>query len=286
MNGEKMPAISVIMGVYNQFNKQQLLDSINSILNQTFSDFEFIIYNDGSDEVVAGYLEEISKTDTRIVFFGKAENHGLAYSLNSCIEKAKGKYIARMDADDISLPNRLEIQKDFLDKNTEYAWCGCNTDLFDENGVWGQRFMPKEPSKEDYLKYSPYVHPTVMYRSEIFDEHLGYLESKDVLRCEDYEIFMRFRYKGLRGANIQEILFQYREDRESYKKRTWKHRINEAKCRYRNYKKLGILFPVGIFCVIRPIVGGLIPRELIRFLKREESRFAQKQDRKRKEIIQ
>ena len=143
MGAEFEKQVSVIMGVYNQWNREALQKAVKSILNQTLTDFEFIIYDDGSDPEVAGYIRELEKLDERIVLIGKEENHGLAFSLNMCIGAAKGKYIARMDADDIALPERLQVQYDFMEQHKEYAWCGCNTRLFDENGVWGERKMPE-----------------------------------------------------------------------------------------------------------------------------------------------
>ena len=259
------------MGVYNQLDEQILSDAVNSILCQTLPDFEFIIYDDGSCAEAAGLLKRIAATDDRIVLIGHEENKGLAFSLNACIAKAQGKYIARMDADDISYPERFARQVEFLVKNKEYAWCGTGAELFDSSGIWGKRIMPKAPEATDYLKYSPYIHPTVMYRAEIFNTNEGYLTSVDTLRCEDYEIFMRLRESGLRGANLDEALFAYREDESSYAKRTFRHRWNEAKCRYRNFKALNLLWPKGWLFVLRPIVASLIPRKLIAFIKRKES---------------
>ena len=91
-----MPEISVIMGVYNELNKDILMEAVNSILHQTFEDFEFIIYDDGSCPEAATLLREVEGLDERIKLIGQDENHGLAFSLNACIDEAKGKYIARM----------------------------------------------------------------------------------------------------------------------------------------------------------------------------------------------
>ena len=263
-----MPEISVIMGVYNQLNKEELLQAVNSILNQTIEDIEFIIYDDGSCAEAADILKEIAALDERIILIGQEENHGLAFSLNVCIGRASGKFIARMDADDISYPDRLRKQRDFLEEHQQYAWVGCCIDLFDENGVWGRRDMPAAPTEEDYLRFSPYAHPTVMYRADIFDTNSGYLESKDTLRCEDYEIFMRLRMAGLKGANMEERLFCYREDSGSFRKRNIRQRWNEAKCRFRNFKALGILFPKGWVYVLRPIIACLIPCGALEMYKR------------------
>lgn len=273
------PIISVIMGVYNQWDEKILKTAVQSILNQTFQDFEFIIWDDGSHPDAAKMIQSLSVLDTRIIIAGREENRGLAYSLNACIGLAKGRYIARMDADDISLPDRLQKQYDFLEQHKEYAWCGCNTKLFDENGVWGSRKMPRQPQEHDYLRFSPFVHPTVMFRAMVFDANKGYLESEETLRCEDYEIFMRLKQAGLKGYNLQEDLFCYRENMDSYQRRKFHFRISEAKLRYRNFKKMGMLFPVGWMYCLRPVAGGLLPASVIAFLKRTEGARSQRDGR-------
>ena len=264
--------ISVIMGVYNQWNQKALYGAVLSILKQTYTNIEFIIYDDGSDPKVAGYLKELSKMDERIILIGKEENHGLAFSLNACIDKARGTYIARMDADDYSHPYRLEKQYQFMEEHPEYGWCGCNTMLFDEDGEWGKRAMPEIPQANDYLRFSPFVHPTVMYRAEILRECGGYLDSEETRRCEDYEIFMRLQQRGLKGYNIQKELFFYRENQESFHRRSFEHRIHEMKVRYNNFKKMHLLFPLGWIYVIRPVLGGILPVKLVAWLKRNESK--------------
>lgn len=278
--------VSVVMGVYNQWDRQILLEAVNSILRQTLMDLEFIIYDDGSDETVGQYLRELCILDKRIHLIGKEENHGLAFSLNQCIRKAKGKYIARMDADDISAPTRLEKQVEFLETHPEYMWCGTNTYLIDREGVWGERKMPEIPQTNDYLRFSPFVHPSVMYRAEIFEILEGYDESMETLRCEDYEIFMRFQQEGYRGYNIQENLFYYREDQVSFQKRSMTARVNEAKLRYRNFKEMHLLWPTGWVYVLRPVIAGLVPNEVLRWLKRKEAGNAIKGDATESGVLQ
>lgn len=266
------------MGVYNQWNREALYEAVQSILQQSYTNLEFIIYDDGSDPEVAGYLKEIQQLDERILLIGKEENHGLAFSLNACIDKARGVYIARMDSDDISHPYRLAAQYEFMEQHQEYAWCGCNTLLFDENGRWGRRAMPEIPKEKDFLRFSPYVHPTVMYRAEILRACGGYLASEETMRCEDYEIFMRLHQRGLRGYNLQQELFSYRENQESFQRRSFVHRVNEMKVRYSNFKKMGMLYPFGWIYVIRPIAGGILPARWVAWLKRNESRERQIQE--------
>lgn len=266
----EQPLVSVIMGVFNQWDEKILLESVNSILNQTYTKLEFIIWDDGSHPDAAKLVQKLTKLDERILVAGKEKNSGLAYSLNECIRLAKGKYIARMDADDISKPLRIEKQVAFLETHSEYGWCGTGAELFDENGVWGSRPMPEIPQKNDYFRYSPYIHPSVMFRAELFDENPGYLASEETLRCEDYEIFMHLAEQGQQGYNLQENLFCYREIKDSYKKRKVRFRINEAKIRYRNYKKMGILFPAGWIYVLRPVAACLIPAKVLEIIKRSE----------------
>lgn len=273
METKEEKKVSVIMGVYNQWDREVLHAAVNSILHQTLTEFEFIIYDDGSKPEAAAYIKELKMLDERIVVIGKEENHGLAFSLNACIDRARGKYIARMDADDIALPERLAVQYAFMEEHTEYDWCGCNAELFDEKGIWGSRRMPELPGEWDYLPFSPFIHPTVMYRRKLFEKNEGYHVSRETLRCEDYEIFMRLFQAGFRGYNIQQYLFRYREDSRSYQRRKMKYRINEAKLRYRNFKTMHMLFPVGWLFVIRPIMGGLIPSFLLEWLKRKEAGY-------------
>lgn len=278
------PIVSVIMGVYNQWDEKILHDAVQSILKQTFTAFEFIIWDDGSHPDAAKLVQKLKDMDERIIIAGKEENRGLAYSLNECIRLAKGRYIARMDADDISLPERFERQVEFLETHPEYGWCGTSAELFDEQGAWGYRAMPEIPQMHDYFQYSPYVHPSVMFRAKLFDENEGYLATSETLRCEDYEIFMNLIERGQKGYNIQEKLFCYRETRESYRKRKVRFRMNEAKSRYRNYKKMGILFPIGWFYVLRPVVACLIPPKLLEWIKRSEG-ISEKRERERKQSV-
>lgn len=115
------PEISVIMGVYNLSPRYK--EAIKSILDQTFSNFEFIICDDKSTDNTLQVLKEIAKKDNRIKIISNKQNMGLGASLNHCLKFARGKYIARMDDDDFSNKDRFQIEFDFLEKHPEYAWC-------------------------------------------------------------------------------------------------------------------------------------------------------------------
>lgn len=255
------------MGVYNQLSARQLSAAVDSILRQTFSDFEFIIYDDGSIPEVSERIKKLADLDDRIVVIGSSENNGLAFSLNRCIERARGRYLARMDADDEAMCERFEVQHAFLEEHREYDWCGTNALLFDDDGVWGETKRPEEPVREDYLRFSPYVHPSVMYRSSLFSGE-GYSEVREALRCEDYEIFMRLFQMGYRGYNIQKPLMKYRVNRVTYHKRPFHECTAEMKIRYRSFARMDHMTIAERLFIIRPVVSYFTPRWLVKLVKR------------------
>ena len=228
-----------------------------------------MIYNDGSSiAAVNEYICGLENRDDRIQVIGSKDNHGLGYALNRCIDRARGKYLARMDADDISYAERFQEEIQFLESHPEYMWCGSNCRLIDDQGIWGVGIRPEEPGSEDYLKYSPYIHPTVMYRASLFKKVAGYAEGKKTARCEDYELFMRLFRLGYRGYNIQKFLLNYRVDRQRYHARSIKNRIYEGQVRYEGFRGLGILWPKGWFYIFRPLASRLLPTRMI--LKEKE----------------
>lgn len=159
-----MPNVSIIMGVYNCKNYNLLRKSVESILQQTYKDYEFIICNDGSTNNTLEELKKIAQSDSRIKIISYEKNRGLNHALNECLAVSQGKYIARQDDDDVSKPERLKKQVQFLDKNREYAIVGTCADVFDNNGIWGEYTVPEKPQKGDFLWNSPFMHPTTMMR--------------------------------------------------------------------------------------------------------------------------
>ena len=264
--------ISVIMGVYNPTQKQQLFAAVRSIIGQTFPWWEMIIYDDGSSPDYAETIREAAALDDRIVYMRENRNRGLAYALNQCIMKSRGKYIARMDADDISKPDRLERLYDFLENHREYAWVGSNSELFNDQGVWGTDRRAKIPQNKDFLPYSPYIHPAVAFRKSVLIENQGYKVSETTRRCEDYELFMRLQSRGYHGYNIQEPLLQYREDCSAYRKRRYKFYIQEMKVRYNGFKKLGILRPGTMIYAVKPLFVGLVSPSVMQHIKKKIKR--------------
>ncbi len=196
-----MPKVSVIMPVYNT-KEEYLREAIESILNQTYNDFEFIIVNDGStnnaEEVILSYKYERIK-------YVKQENSGVAAALNKGLEKADGEYIARMDSDDISLPERFEKQVNFLDNNCDIAILGTAFELFGKENFTISHMM--YPKILDFYHGCFLGHPTVMFRKSEFDKY-G-LKYNPNYKCEDYELWSR-AIKVLKICNLPDILLKYR----------------------------------------------------------------------------
>lgn len=257
--------VSVIMGVYNQKNEELLKRSIQSILSQSEKSIEFIICDDGSNIENKTLLRNLASQDERIIFIENQHNMGLSYTLNRCIDLANGEFIARMDDDDISDKKRLEFEVDFLRKNKEFSFVGCSAYLIDDKGeIWSERITITEPRKEDFLKGSQFIHPSVLFRANVLKEN-KYSCKSWCERTEDYDLWMRLYAKGNRGYNLKEKLFYYREDLDGMKKRKMKYRINEMIVRYHGFKSLNIIL-VGIPFLIKPILVGMLPNRIIKFL--------------------
>lgn len=264
-----MTKVSVVMGVYNT-PYDYLKTSVNSILNQTFSDFEFIIIDDGSKQECKKNLELIAKMDSRIKIYINDKNMGLTYSLNRGIDYCEGEYIARMDSDDYCDLTRFEKQVAFLDENKDVDMVSSASYLFDEKGIWGQRSCSYNVNKNEFLSNCPVIHPTIMVRKESLISVGKYRNIKMTTRCEDYDLFMRFMAAGHKIINLQEKLFYVREDSDAAGRRKFKYRINEMRTRFYGYRKLKILFPKGIFYCLRPVIVGLLPKKIYIKLKRKK----------------
>lgn len=253
------PLVSIIMGAYNC--SDTLRNCIESILNQTYTNWEFIICDDCSTDNTLAVMQEYQKKDERIVVLHNEKNSRLAASLNYCLEHAKGKYIARMDADDESLPQRLEKQVVFLENHTEYDVVGCARIIFDENGDVGMRKGKTEPQINDLLTDTPFAHPTIMMRKSVYDELNGYSVSKLTMRAEDLELWFRFYKNGHKGCNLSEPLYRYHESMDDYKKRSITAGWNTTKVFIDGYKKIGVplyKYPMAL----KPLISALLPNKL------------------------
>lgn len=216
MKNEKNPFVSVVLPVFN--SEKYLCEAVDSILNQTYKNFELIaVYDASTDrslEILSGYQQK----DNRIkIINGKGT--GLASALNEGIDASKGKYIARMDSDDISHPQRFEKQVAYLEKNTDVYLLGTNYSLIYEENVSEEAKKAAQGThkrstlaidKEDWFlstnETMKFIHPTIMVRRELFDLVGGYRDYK----LEDLELYFRAGVNGLRIDKLDDVLLDYR----------------------------------------------------------------------------
>tara|TARA_Y100000310_G_C20604320_1_gene774721 strand:- start:350 stop:1411 length:1062 start_codon:yes stop_codon:yes gene_type:complete len=198
------------MTVYN--GEKYLPESIDSILKQTYTDFEFMIIDDASTDLSRDIIH--SHDDTRIKLIENAKNIGQVESLNRGLEKAKGEYIARMDQDDISLPKRLECQLTVMEKNKNVGVCGTFAQFIDKNGrdihinSNEEMMTENEDLKTELLFRSCFLHPTVIIRSSLIKDNLLYYE-KDSGYGQDYRLWYRMT-PLCDFMNLEEKLLKYR----------------------------------------------------------------------------
>lgn len=265
-----MTRVSVIMGVYNCGKRADLLEkSIDSILHQTYQDWELLICDDGSVDDTYCILQNLSKRDARIRILHYSPNRGLSYALNYCLSEATGLYIARQDDDDISAPERLAKQVRAMAERPMYDIVGTTARIYNDNGVWGVFDVPEYPTRESFLWNSPFIHPTVMMRKDALQAVNGYRVAKETRRCEDYDLFMRMYAGGYRGYNIQERLYLYRSENGETKHRPMKYRIDEAVVRWQGYKALHMRC-AGMPYVVKPLLVGMLPARLLKKIKKKQ----------------
>lgn len=250
--------VNVIMGIYNC--EDTLEEAVNCIVAQTFQDWILILCDDGSTDRTTQIAEKIRDTyPDKIVLLKNRENRGLNFTLNRCLTYANCKYIARMDGDDRCVPERFQMEIEVLDQEPDIAIVSSDMSYFDEKGSWGRISHPEYPCKQDFIAGSPFCHAPCMVRKEAFDTVGGYSESKYLLRVEDYHLWMKMYLNGFKGKNIHQVLYEMRDDRNAYRRRKFRYRINEAyvkKMVVKNFK----LSPIYYCAMLRPILVGVLPK--------------------------
>lgn len=261
------PKISIIMGIYNC--EKTLDEAINSILNQTYENWQVIMCDDSSsDNTYKVANKYVKQYPDKFLLIKNDKNMGLNYTLNHCLEYADGEYIARMDGDDISTPDRFEKEIEFLNSHPEYAIVSCPMIYFDESGEWGKGEGNGEVKKDIFAKGTPFCHAPCMVRKEAYEKVGGYTVNKRLLRMEDYELWIKMYKIGFKGYNLNETLYKMRDDREAAKRRAYKYRINEAYVRYLAIKRLNLSKKNYIY-VLRPLILGLLPSPIYKILHKK-----------------
>ena len=260
------PKASVIMGIYNC--EETLQEAIESILAQTYDNWELIMCDDGSIDqtydVAKRYQERYPQ---KIKLLRNDRNMKLAFALNRCLAEASGELVARMDADDRSCPERLQRQVCFLLGRPDIQLVGTAMRPFDANGFHQIMRPHPNPNKQLLVRGAPFFHATIMTYKHVYDALGGYSIEKRAERVEDVDLWFRFYAHGFVGANIDEPLYEVREDLSAIRRRTLSARIHSIQTRAVGYKLLG--FPLRR--LIKPafvlFIKGLTPPCVTSFVK-------------------
>ncbi len=255
------------MGIYNC--EKTLSESVNCIINQTYTDWELIMCDDCSTDNTYLVASELSKCDKRIKLLKNDSNLTLAPTLNKCIEVSQGEFIARMDADDICDSTRLQKQIDFLTQNEQYAIVSCAMELFDDNGVFRTIVYKQQPTLADFFKSSQFCHAGCLMRKSVLEKLNGYNTSEKFKRVEDYELWVRMYASGYKGYNLCQTLYSMRDDSTASKRRNFSNRVNESRVKKLVYKLAKIPF-YKYPLVYVPILKFLTPKFIYNFIHRNK----------------
>ena len=254
------PTISIISGIYNCADT--LPEAIESILAQTVSDWEWILCDDASSDSTYDIAKEyVDRYPGKFILVRNKQNMGLNYTLNCCLAHSQGKYIARMDGDDVCSPERFAEELRCLEENSDIAIVSTDMEFFDETGIWGRISHPEFPENNDFIDGSPFCHAPCMVRREAYETVGGYSVDKKLIRVEDYHLWIKMYAKGFKGKNIGKALYKMRDDRNAYSRRKFRYRLNEAYVRLLAVKELKLPLYTAVYA-LRPIVVGLLPKKL------------------------
>lgn len=277
-----MEKYSVLMSVYKNDIAQYVKMSIDSMLNQTIYPNQYIIVEDGklkvdTEKMIKSYKDKYPDL-FKIIKIEK--NMGLANALNEGLKYAENDLIARMDADDISLPNRCEKELKMFEKYGDLAVCGCNIDEFssDNQIVKQSRIVPSE--YKDIVKFfkkrQPFNHPTVMIRKSVIEECGGYICLR---RKEDFDLFSRIVTSGHYVRNIDESLYLYRADDDNYKRRKSKENMKSAIYVYRrHWRRKGCTLFDFIIISVAEVFFWIVPDKMMKaisnkFLRKKLAKY-------------
>ena len=259
------------MGIYNCANT--LPAAIDSIIAQTYTNWELIMCDDCSTDDTYKVAEKYkNKYPEKIILIRNNANSSLAFSLNHCLKYADGEFIARMDGDDISSPERFEKQIAFLKQNPNFDLVGTSMQRFDNDKFVDIVRLPERPNKFILKETSPFCHATIIARRSVFDDLNGYTVSKYTRRCEDLDLWFRFYHKGFIGANIDESLYYVRENLNAIKRRTFKSRMYSTKIRLSGFKMLDFPKSWSVQIIMKDLFKSLVPYRIIAIYRKWQAR--------------
>jgi glycosyltransferase involved in cell wall biosynthesis len=244
------PLISVIIPIYN--SESYVGEALESIINQAYKNLEIILVDDGSTDKSLVIVEKYAESDKRIVILRNGNNSGIVVSLNKGISYCHGKYVARMDSDDWSFPYRISKQVEFLEKNPDVVICGGSIEIVDVNMKHlNYRLYPLTDKKvrSVIFMFSPYAHPSVMYRAEAVRK--AGLYDNSFLWAEDYDLYFRLGMIG-KFSNLHEPLLKLRTHKNSVSQtRLKKQELMTLLVRFKSWISYG--YPLTFFNLIYSI---------------------------------
>lgn len=267
------PKVSIIMGIYNC--SETLDEAIESLINQTYTNWEIVMCDDGSTDDTVNIAEKYCALyPNKIKILYNEKNMGLNYTLNRCLNVAEGDYIARMDGDDISLPDRLQKEVDFLEHNKEFAIVSTPMIFFDSKGDWGRCRVIEVPQISDFIFHAPFhCHAPFMIRREAYLTVGGYTVDKKYLRYEDCNLWYKLYAKGYRGYNLQIPLYKMRDDRNAYHRRTKSSRIRSVYVQFMGFKMIGMplkFYPFLAVEFVKSLFIAFLPEKIYMILHKKK----------------
>lgn len=260
------PLVSVIMPAFNV--KRYVSDAIESILNQTYKNFEFIIIDDNSTDGTLDIIKDYRKQDSRIVVTRNEENLGVTKSLNKGVKLAKGKYIIRMDADDWSYPERLELQVSLMERYPEVVVSGsyievCDASLKTKN--IRKYHLDDRNIRKHIFRYSPFAHPATIWQAKVLKTQRY---NEKIVVCQDYELYFRIGTMG-KLMNLDKVLLKLRMHEQSISAR-----LNDLQSKATVLIRLNAVLMHGynlstfdkFYNFLQELVIGLIPVKLRFFI--------------------
>lgn len=257
--------VSVIMAVYNC--EDTVGAAIESILNQTYNNIELIICNDCSTDNTYNVVKEYAdKHKDKIVLIQNEKNMKLPASLNHCLKYATGRYIARMDGDDLSYPERFEKQIEFLNAHPDIDLVGTGMAIYNGKEMIGKTVRPEHVDKYSLKTQPCFCHATILTYKYVYDKLGGYSLEERAVRVEDVDLWFRFFSEGFNGYNLQDLLYQVTDDESAYKRRKFSLRINAMRTLFFGYRLLH--YPLNWYpLVLLPVIKGLAPKFIYTYFR-------------------
>lgn len=265
-----MARITVLMGIYNCAST--LVEALDSLYAQTYQDFKIVLCDDGSKDDTYQVAKAYADKKTNIILIRNDENKGLNYTLNHCLDYADTEFCARMDGDDVSMPERFEKEITFLDEHPDYAVVSAPCTYFDEHGIFGEAHGRGVVKPQHFVRRSPVSHAPCLVRTNVLKSVGGYTVDEKLIRVEDYHLWFKIFAAGYKLYQMPKSLYLMRDNRDAISRRTWKTRRNEVYVKLVGYKMIGLPWYYYIYA-IEPLILFLLPTSIYKILHKRKRRI-------------